>query len=127
METQLKINGRIPSKKNSRRPFIRNGRIMNFPSKKYKEWNEKALWELKSQKPPKSITRAEIDLFFRMPDNRKTDLTNKAESVMDTLVDAGILEDDCWQVVTPITMHGHINRKNPGVDIILRYDVDKST
>lgn len=35
-----------------------------------------------------------IEMKFWFPDRRKADLTNKAESIMDLLVDAGIIEDD---------------------------------
>lgn len=123
METSVFISGRTPSKKNSR-INTRSGR--SFPSTKYKEWNENALWQLKAQKPTKGIERCEAHLIFHMPDRRRADLTNKAESVFDTLVDAGILVDDSWQVVTPITLHGFYDKENPGVEVILKYDVDKS-
>jgi|11_taG_2_1085331.scaffolds.fasta_scaffold08323_4 Holliday junction resolvase RusA-like endonuclease len=116
METVLRLNGRIPSKKNSR-VNTRSGR--SFPSKKYMEWHTTAMWEVKSQKPPMEIDRCEIQLIFHMPDRRRADLTNKAESIMDLLVDAGVLTDDSWQVVTPITLHGFYDKENPGVEIII--------
>lgn len=44
------------------------------------------------------------------------DLTNKAESVMDLLVDCGIIVDDSWQVVEKLTLRiGGIDKKNPRV------------
>ena len=119
MERILRLHGRIPSKKNSR-VNTRSGR--SFPSKKYKEWHEAAMWELKSQKPPQGIDRCEIQLVLHMPDRRRADLTNKAESVMDLLVDAGVITDDSWQVVTPIILHGFYDKESPGVEIIIRYD-----
>lgn len=122
METSLFISGRVPSKKNSR-INTRSGR--SFPSKKYTEWHTGAMWEVKSQKPNMGIERCEAHLIFHMPDRRRADLTNKAESVMDLLVDAGVITDDSWQVVTPITLHGFYDKKNPGVEVILKYDVDK--
>lgn len=56
----------------------------------------------------------EIVLAFKMPDNRRKDLTNAAESVMDLLVDAGILSDDCWQVIPNVTLLGMLDSKSPG-------------
>ena len=95
------LYGRIPSKKNSR-INTRSGR--SFPSKKYTEWhNEQASaieqLKLKSMKSPIGILIA-----FYMPDNRRCDLTNKAESIMDLLVDCDILEDDCWQCVNLVAL-----------------------
>jgi Holliday junction resolvase RusA-like endonuclease len=37
-------------------------------------------------------------------DKRASDLTNKAESIMDLLVDAGILSDDNWFVVPNVEL-----------------------
>lgn len=113
----ITIKGRIPSKKNSRQPFIRNGRIMNFPSKKYTEWHTDASWQLKGQPKIDNIFSS-LDLTFYFPDNRRTDLTNKAESVMDLLVDNGLLEDDCWQVIPRLHLQcGGVDKKNPRVEI----------
>lgn len=41
---------------------------------------------------------------FFAGDNRKFDLTNKAESIMDTLVDAGLLTDDNYSVVSELIL-----------------------
>lgn len=115
MGNTITIYGRIPSKKNSRRPFIRNGRIMNFPSKDYVAWQKDASKQLIGS--PK-ITSDHLLLRFTFPDKRKTDLTNKAESVMDLLVDNGILEDDNWNVVTNLLLIGEgVDSKNPKCEI----------
>jgi Holliday junction resolvase RusA-like endonuclease len=39
-------------------------------------------------------------------DNRRRDLTNMAESVMDLLVDYGVIADDRWQICRMIGMVG---------------------
>jgi len=127
METKLFIAGRIPSKKNSRRRIQRGTKVFDVPSKAYEEWNKDALVQIMLQKPTKGIARCEAHLIFYMPDKRKADLTNKAESVFDTLVDAGVIVDDSWQVVTPITLHGFYDKENPGVEVILKYDIDKTS
>ena len=107
------ILGRIPSKKNSR-INTRSGR--SFPSKKYKEWHDDASRQLMQYKK-EYFDDCSINLFFHMPDNRKADITNKAESVMDMLVDNGILKDDCWQVVNELYMYAELDRINPRVEI----------
>lgn len=112
MDVVFSITGRIPSKKNSR-ISTRSGR--SFPSKKFSEWHKKAIKEVSEEwnGEPATYVR-EIVLAFKMPDNRRKDLTNAAESVMDLLVDAQILKDDCWQVIPNITLLGQLDSENPG-------------
>lgn len=51
-----------------------------------------------------------------MPDKRKADLSNKVESIMDLLVDNGIIEDDSWQYVPRLFMEFiEVDKKNPRV------------
>lgn len=125
MEVKIRLNGRIPSKKNSKRRVVNSRGVFMVPSKNHQEWHEAAMWEVKAQKPNMGISRCEVMMVFHMPDNRKADLTNKAESVMDLLVDAGVLVDDSWQVVAPMTLNGFLDKKSPGVEIIISHDVDK--
>lgn len=121
---ELTFEGRIPSKKNSRNIFVdrRTGAIRNIPSKTYAEWRDRNLMELVNQMPEPLGIVDEVQMEFYMPDNRKTDLTNKAESVMDLLVDAKILEDDCWQVVNKLfLMCVGVDKKKPRVKVWVKY------
>lgn len=111
----ITIKGRIPSKKNSR---INTRSGMSFPSSKYTEWHKDASLQLRgvSKIPNGSF----LSLHFYLPDNRKTDLTNKAESIMDCLVDNGILEDDSWQIVPILALEGcGVDKENPRVEIFI--------
>ena len=109
----ITIKGRIPSKKNSRR-MLANG--MNIPSLNYKNWHTDASWQLKGAS--KIPNGSWLVLKFYMPDNRRTDLTNKAESIMDCLVDNGILEDDSCQVIPNLTLiFKEVDKKNPRCEI----------
>ena len=117
------ISGRIPSKKNSRCLFVRGGKMMNIPSKKYKEWHVDASEQLQEYKRTKPLQGPlSIDLSFWAPDKRKTDLTNKAESILDLLVDNGILADDNWYIVSEVVlMFEGVDKDNPRCEIdILR-------
>ena len=96
---RLTINGRTPSKKNNRICFVRNGKMMNIPSARYKEWHASAIEQLKSYNDGIIGDIKEVTLKFYAPDKRANDLSNKAESIMDLLVDRHILEDDNWFVV----------------------------
>ncbi len=61
-----------------------------------------------------------IELIFYPSTKRKADATNKAESVMDLLVDAGIIEDDNWFVVPEVRPKlGGIDKDNPRVEITI--------
>lgn len=117
----ITVTGRIPSKKNNRRPFIRGGRVMNFVSKEYKAWHKDASVQLMAQKAKSVQTPCLMELHFYYPDNRKTDNTNKAESIHDLLVDNKIIEDDSWQHI-PVTIQRSmgVDKKNPRVEIFLQ-------
>jgi Holliday junction resolvase RusA-like endonuclease len=68
-----------------------------------------------SLKKPESI---QITVY--PPTLRKYDLTNKAESIMDALVDAKIIEDDNVNVVPKlILIHGGKDKDNPRAEIII--------
>lgn len=112
---KLVILGRIPSKKNSR---INTRSGMSFPSSKYTAWHKDASTQLSIQKIEPFKTGQGVNLTFYMPDNRRTDLTNKAESVMDLLVDNGILDDDSWQITGTVGLFCQgIDKENPRVEI----------
>lgn len=98
---KITIYGSTPSKKNSKIISCRGNRPCLFPSSKYTIWHKDALLQLKGKN---KINSMGITLTFFASDNRKFDLTNKAESIMDTLVDAGLLEDDNYSVVSKLTL-----------------------
>jgi Holliday junction resolvase RusA-like endonuclease len=98
---KIAIYGSTPSKKNSKIMVCRGKFPMLLPSKNYTEWHKDALLQLKDKKP---ITSKDITLTFFAGDNRKFDLTNKSESIMDTLVDAGLLADDNYTEVSKLTL-----------------------
>jgi Holliday junction resolvase RusA-like endonuclease len=110
--------GRIPSKKNSRQTDTRTGRT--FPSVSYRTWHRAAMAQLMIQKCPRNKIRSiGISIVFYFGDNRACDLTNKAESVMDLLVDYGVLKDDCWQYTGTIQLTGCHTAKKPGASIYI--------
>jgi Holliday junction resolvase RusA-like endonuclease len=116
---QLKINGRIPSKKNSRNIFVKGNRRFNIPSERYRKWHIDATKQLIGTE--KILGEIEIQIEFWMPDNRRADLTNKAESVMDLLVDLKIITDDSWQCVPSLTLQSKgIDKINPRAEIWIR-------
>lgn len=108
------LEGRVPSKKNSRNIFCRGNKPINIPSKDYADWHEEKMWELKKHKPKVPLKEVDVFISFTPGDNRTFDLTNKAESIMDLLVDAGILEDDNWSVVGRLDLRiGDLQKGKP--------------
>lgn len=112
---RLILKGRIPSKKNSRIIVCRGRFPMSLPSKSYTEWHKE-----QSQTLPKinTIDNCKMVITFYAPDKRPTDLSNKAESIMDLLVDNKILKDDNWFVVSSLSLIlGGIDKDNPRAEI----------
>ena len=115
-ENRITILGRIPSKKNSKIMVCRGKFPILLPSEKYMEWHKDASYQLKGK--PK-ISKGKLELNFYFPDNRKTDLTNKAESALDLLVDNGLIEDDNWTVVNDLRLVSMgVDKINPRVEIV---------
>ena len=121
---EFTITGRVPSKKNSRNIFVLKGkspRVMNLPSNKYAEWHVQAEAQLQSQFFACGSVE-EVQLEWYMPDKRRCDLTNKTESIMDLLVDTGILNDDSWQCVPSLFIRClGVDKKNPRVKIWIKF------
>lgn len=102
---KFEIIGRIPSKKNSVNIFVKNNRLFKMPSDRYKAWHRDASMQLKGMRFENCpLPKAEMKIGFWLPDRRLTDLTNKAESIMDLLVDNKILVDDNCSIVPEITL-----------------------
>jgi len=115
----IRINGRIPSKKNSRNLFVRGGKLFNIPSKDYAAWHKLALLQIKLPKD-RTLVPSRITLSFWAPDKRASDLTNKAESIMDLLVDAKVIEDDNWWVIKEVKLQFMgVDKENPRCEILL--------
>lgn len=113
MVGKIIITGRIPSKKNSRITVRATG--MSFPSSDYTSWHRNAGRQIMGS--PKMNGKG-ITMDFWLPDNRKTDLNNKAASILDLMKDMGIIEDDAWQIIgwehyNPMG----IDKENPRVEI----------
>lgn len=95
-----------------------NGRPIPFTSKNYSLWHREQLKYIGGSRIGIARNISQVTLTFFAPDKRKTDLTNKAESIMDLMVDAGILEDDNWEIVPKLLLvFGGVDVKNARCDI----------
>lgn len=99
------ITGRIPSKKNSKRILRVRGRTIVACSKDYAAWQNVNVGQLRDDWCNPPIQKAKsVSIAFQAGDRRAFDLTNKAESVMDLMVDAGVLADDNFNVVPEVRL-----------------------
>ena len=120
---KLTISGHVPSKKNSKRLVYAGHRPVIISSKAYEAWHTVALLELQHQVKGmrnriKMSVPHHIEITIFAESARKNDLTNKAESLMDLLVDYGLIEDDNWFLIPEIVLkYGGINRANPRAEI----------
>lgn len=116
----ITIYGRIPSKKNCKQAFVIGGRAIIVDNPKYKGWHKEASAQLLGTRKAGIGNAKRLSITFFAPDKRKTDLTNKAESIMDLLVDNGILEDDNWYCVPELSLSfGGVDVPNPRAEITI--------
>ncbi len=121
----ITLHGRIPSKKNSKRIARiqhgpQRGRTVLVSSRNHDIWHHSAQIELLEQKARPMTGRLNVTMKFWFPDNRKSDLTNKAESVMDLLVDTGIIEDDNVAICPKVSLEFMgVDRQNSRVEVEL--------
>lgn len=119
---KLTISGKTPSKKNSRNIFVRNGRIINVPSKLYKEWQEDAKLQLQQQFKDYQVSDypIAINVLIYYGTKHRHDLDNALGSIMDVLVDAQVIVDDDVEHISQITIqHGGLDKENPRAEIYL--------
>lgn len=122
---KLTIIGNVPSKKNSKKLFFIRNRPIFAPSTNYEKWHKQALPQLLGKSPVEGQIK-DIELIFYPESKRKSDLTNKAESIMDLLVDAGIIEDDNWFVIPKVVLiFGGVDKNNPRCEITINVDTNQ--
>ena len=120
----IKIKGQCRSKKNSKRIFCRGKFPTVLPSKAHEDWHQTTSESFKM--PPGKVfplqTTHSVTLTFFSKTKRSWDLSNMAESIMDFLVDVGVLKDDNYNVVPNLQLiYGGLARSNPRVEIEILY------
>ncbi len=100
----ITLPGRVPSKKNSKRIVNAGGRPRLISSEAFLAWHGEMMLHIRPHRPKTPIVRASVAITFFAENRRRFDLSNAAESVMDLLVDAGILADDSWEVVPELML-----------------------
>ena len=114
----LHIPLETPSKKNSRVVDRRTGRT--FPNKRFTEWHKAAAIYVRQQNAhPMNEGPFALYLEFTHGDRVRRDSDNGVSSILDLLVDCGVLPDDNWMVVSKIVTTNLYDKGNPGVNITI--------
>lgn len=128
---KLTLTGIPPAKKNSKRWIVRGSRRFLVPSEKHEAWHSLATYEVIHQIGgireilPLSVSKIEITYFAT--DKRRRDSSNATESVMDLLVDIGVLKDDNMIEVPDLRMiYGGILKTQARTDIVIETYEPKS-
>ena len=126
---RLTIPGQVKAKKNQRQIRVnrRTGKRFTTSSKGHQEWHAPALECLLAWKRTTGVQDIQgpvtVGMSIWRGSKHSYDLTNMAESVMDALVDAGILADDNSEVVTDIRIQrGGYDKENPRVAVSLSWE-----
>lgn len=119
----------VPSKKNSKITIWSKKYHRGFviPSNKYQAWESKnkkivEIWALEMRNKygiQFPLTKAGCKILFYWNNNRRLDNTNKAESIHDLLVLAGVLSDDRWQILNPTSQESKKCITMPRTEIYL--------
>lgn len=124
----ITLNGETPSKKNSR-INTRSGR--SFPSKKYKAWHDTVVSELAfliARKQIETIPNGKeviLTATFCHGNFKRRDSDNQLSSILDTLVDAGILPDDNWKIIPEKHIYDKYEKNNPHCIIEIKEKEEK--
>ena len=115
----LTIRGPIPAKKNENKITCAGRYPRTYKSKRFINWHGPALEELAYTYRGETIEKTKsIVLRYYLKTRRKKDLTNMSESVMDLLVDAGVLLDDEFKVAPDVRMvFMAIDKDNPRCEV----------
>lgn len=114
-----------PSKKNSRVTDRRTGRT--FPNAKFTKWHAQAKAWLYSHYAICNVPApVEIEFTFTHGTHRRSDSDNKVSSILDLLVDVGILDDDCWKVVPKFSVENLYCKGAPMCEIRIKKMCDST-
>jgi Holliday junction resolvase RusA-like endonuclease len=110
------LDGNIPSKKNR----VRFGKNGAYHDKNFTSWHKSAMAQMLPQRLSGWFSRTVmVKVSFTFESLRVKDLTNAAESIMDLLVDVGILSDDNYCVVPELVLVGKYSKGVSRTEILI--------
>lgn len=123
--TEWFIPYQTPSKKNARITMVKNGKIINIPSNKYREYVKvtKMYWEAFGKEFKNTVDKLElqfplnIEMTFVRKTNQLVDYFGPGESVFDLMTDFKWWKDDNRFYGKPFFGDMIKDKNNPGVKI----------
>lgn len=118
----------VPSKKNQRTPIQNKstGDLFIKQSEQFLKWKKQTdvffnaeYWKLYNANIRLPIVKCKINILFFFGDDKDKDCTNKAETIMDALVEHEIIADDSFKVVNNISIKGFLCRDRPRTEIYI--------
>lgn len=120
------LQGQVIPKKNSRRLFYKNGRMINLPSERYQNWHDDCSKQLETLKVPKFNPPYKITYSFWFKDKRPHDLDNVIASINDLLKDAEVIKDDDSKLLVEIhAYYKGVSKESPRVKVDIFSECDK--
>lgn len=121
------IPGNVPSKKNSRQNFIKNGKQISIPSKIHQEYvtGTKAYWAAFGREFKRTVSELKIsypikiEFTFIRSSKRRFDYCNAAQTCEDLMTTHNWVEDDSADHLIPVFNKYQYDKENPGVIIKL--------
>ena len=116
------LKGETPAKKNSR-ITLRNGKTI--PGKAYQKWYAAACSKIIVQRAQAHEVLFPVSepvsilITFCHGDQRRRDSDNGTSSILDLLVDCGVLADDRWQIVREIKVVNTYSKDDAGCTVCL--------
>lgn len=119
----ITILGQTPAQKNSKSIAYNKGTGKPFimSNQNVKAWQNAADVQLLYYRIKEPLQeRQELSIKFFVKDKRRRDLDNMLTTIQDSLVRAGILQDDSWQFIRIGLIDAEIDKENPRAEITLK-------
>lgn len=111
---ELRLQGNVPSKKNSR---IHTRAGASIPNKNFTQWQEAALVQVRQQTRQRFLKPVSVEVIIYFGTMGRADLDNRLTSILDMLVEALVLPDDKWQNVPRMAAQAEYRKREPGAFI----------
>lgn len=117
----------VPSKKNSRINFVKNGKQMSIPSKIHQEYvnGTKAYWIAFGREFKRTVSvlnlrnPLRVEFTFVRSSKHRFDYSNAVQTCEDLMTEFGWIEDDSADHLIPSFSPYRYDKENPGVEIKL--------
>lgn len=113
---ELRFEGTIPSKKNSR---INTKDGLSFPNNKFVQWQKDSISELRRQTRHRFFKPVSLEAIIYFGTIGKADIDNKVTSLLDMFTEALLLPDDKWQNVPIMKVQAEYRPGKPGAFVRL--------